>query len=302
MQPVFDVMEKVAQTDATVLIARRDRHRQGPGRARHPLRRAAQGPALRGPELRRAARHAARERALRPQARRVHRSARRQEGAVRDRRTAAPSSSTRSARPSPACRCGCCACSRTARSARSAPRTRGKVDVRIIAATNRDLRKAVAGRALPRGSLLPAARGGDRRCRRCASAARTSRPWRTTSSISPTQKMDRALEGFTQRGHGPAVRHVLERQRARARERDRARGGPGRRRGDGERRDALRAPASGATTHRCPRASRSPRKHDLNRAVDSLKRAHDRATPSGRPAARPARPSGSASRASRSRR
>ena len=46
-----------------------------------------------------------------------------------------------------------------------------KVDVRIIAATNRDLRKARRRGALPRGSLLPAARRRDR----AAAAARAAR-------------------------------------------------------------------------------------------------------------------------------
>ena len=53
--------------------------------------------------------------------------------------TAARSSSTRSATWARACRPSSCACSRTTRCARSAARRRVKVDVRIIAATNRDL-------------------------------------------------------------------------------------------------------------------------------------------------------------------
>ena len=39
------------------------------------------------------------------------------------------------------------------------------VDVRVIAATNRDLRKDVEARAIPRGSLLPSAGRGDRPAR-----------------------------------------------------------------------------------------------------------------------------------------
>ena len=60
------------------------------------------------------------------------------------------------------------------RSSASAPRQRQKVDVRIIAATHRDLRKAVAGRHVPRRPLLPAERLPDPAARRCASGARTS--------------------------------------------------------------------------------------------------------------------------------
>ena len=50
-----------------------------------------------------------------------------------------------------------------------------KVDVRIVAATNMDL-DARRGRGdVPRGSLPPAQRDPDRRCRRCASGRTTFR-------------------------------------------------------------------------------------------------------------------------------
>ena len=55
----------------------RDRHRQGARRARDSRRQPAGGEAVRRAELRRADRVAARERALRPRARRVHRRGRR---------------------------------------------------------------------------------------------------------------------------------------------------------------------------------------------------------------------------------
>ena len=77
---------------------RRDRHRQGDGRARDPLpQRAARDAADQG-ELRRDPRNAARIGALRPRARRVHRRARRARRASSRWPTAARSSSTRSAR------------------------------------------------------------------------------------------------------------------------------------------------------------------------------------------------------------
>ena len=59
-----------------------------------------------------------------------------------------------------------------------------KFDIRIIAATNVDLRQDGQGRHVPRGSLLPPERRAGRGCRRCARAARTSRCWRSTSSSS----------------------------------------------------------------------------------------------------------------------
>ena len=82
----------------------------------------------------------------------------------------------------PACRPSCCACCRSASSSRSASERTLKVDVRVIAATNRDLRQMVARRPVPRGPLLPPQRDPDRACRRCASAARTSRCSSSTSS------------------------------------------------------------------------------------------------------------------------
>ena len=91
--------------------------------------------------------------------------------AARDRPTAARCSSTRSARWRRRCRPSCCASSRR----RSFKRVGGaadiRVDVRVIAATNRDLEDEVAEGPLPRGPLLPAERAADR----AAAAARASR-------------------------------------------------------------------------------------------------------------------------------
>ena len=66
---------------------------------------------------------AARERAVRPRARRLHRRAAAEARAVRDRRRRHASSSTRSARWCRRCRRSCCACSRRSRSGASAART-----------------------------------------------------------------------------------------------------------------------------------------------------------------------------------
>jgi transcriptional regulator with GAF, ATPase, and Fis domain len=46
--------------------------------------------------------------------------------------------------------------SRSARSSRSARRASGRVTVRVIAATNRDLTESIRAGAIPRGPLLPA--------------------------------------------------------------------------------------------------------------------------------------------------
>ena len=82
--------------------------------------------------------------------------------------------------PARRCRASCCASSRSASSSASAAARRSTADVRIVAATNRDLRRDGRRRPVPRGSLLPAARRRDRD----AAAARRAAP--TTSSRSPS--------------------------------------------------------------------------------------------------------------------
>ena len=49
-----------------------------------------------------------------------------------------------------------------------------RVDVTVVAATNRDLRGGSRGRPVPRRSVLPPQRRRGDRCRRCAIGARTS--------------------------------------------------------------------------------------------------------------------------------
>ena len=102
------------------------------------------GPAVRGRQLRRDRRDAAGVGAVRPRARRVHGRRGRHEGPVRagarrhdlprrDRRDVAGAAGQAAARPR-----------RRARSVRSAATGPVRVDVRVIAATNRDLEQAVA--------------------------------------------------------------------------------------------------------------------------------------------------------------
>ena len=56
-----------------------------------------------------------------------------------------------------------------------------KVDVRIIAATHRDLMQMATRGQVPRGPLLPPQGRQPAAFRRCASARRTFRSWRATS-------------------------------------------------------------------------------------------------------------------------
>ena len=96
---------------------RRERHRQGAGRARAARARASarDGPFV-AVNCAAMPEHAARERAVRPRARRLHRRARAQAAAASSWPTAARCSSTRSASCRWRCRPSCCACCRSRRS------------------------------------------------------------------------------------------------------------------------------------------------------------------------------------------
>ena len=139
MQPVMAMVDRVADSDVSVLL----RGESGVGKeviARELHRRSdRRTQAVRQGELRGAAGRSARERAVRPRARRVHRrrhDARRQvrvrrarhDHARRDRRDAGR-----------ACRPSCCTSCRTGEFTRLGSNRPIDVDVRVIAATNRDL-------------------------------------------------------------------------------------------------------------------------------------------------------------------
>ena len=149
--------------------ARRVRHRQGAGGARDPLHLAARQEAVRQGELRGAAREPDRVGAVRLRAGRLHRRAHARRRAASSWPTAARSSSTRSASCRPATQVKLLRVLQEREFERLGGVQPIKVNVRVIAATNKDLEAAVQGGQLPRGPLLPAERLHRSSCRRCAS-------------------------------------------------------------------------------------------------------------------------------------
>ena len=113
MQQVFEVMEKVAETDATSWPAPSTTRARGA--ASDSWRRTARRCRTRCSRASSSATSAGSS----PAPMRTRRACSRSPIGAR-------SSSTRSVKPSPACRCGCCACSRTARSGPWAPRAPGR--------------------------------------------------------------------------------------------------------------------------------------------------------------------------------
>ena len=166
------LIEKVAGRAHHRADHRRDGHRQGAGRARHPR----QEPAR---PRRRSSRSTAApsprgcvESELFGHVQGAFTGAdRRPAGAVRGgrRRHHLPRRGRRAAAARR--RSSCCGCSRSGASRRSAGNRDLEVDVRVIAATNRDLGERGEGGPLPRGPLLPAQRHPDLR----AAAARAPR-------------------------------------------------------------------------------------------------------------------------------
>ena len=130
-----------------------ERHGQGSGRPRHPRRQSARP--VRAHRLRLAGGNPDGKRALRPRQGRIQRRRRTTRRDWWNWPTAARPSSTRSATCRWKCRSNCCACCRRANSAPVGSLQWRKVDLRIIAATHRNLSAEVAAGPLPPGPLLP---------------------------------------------------------------------------------------------------------------------------------------------------
>ena len=122
-------------------------------------------------------------RAVRPRTGRVHRRGCRAAGPLRGRPSRHACSSTKSATWPWKSRPSCFACFRRASSSVSGPRSRRKVDVRVVAATHHDLELRGQGRPLSSRSVLPAERLPDRAAAARAIGSKTFRGWSGISSI-----------------------------------------------------------------------------------------------------------------------
>ena len=209
MRELYALVERVALSHGAGADPRRERHRQGAGRARDPRRGPRARAAVRRDQLHGAARDAARERAVR--SRRAARSPARRRRArglfveadggtlfldeIGDMAPALQAQAAARARRT--ARCAPVGCRRAAR----------KVDVRVIAATHQDLEDARAREARSAGSVLPPRRRADPR----AAAARAPRGHPAARRALPRAARDaqparRPSRGVARRGRRGAAR------------------------------------------------------------------------------------------------
>ena len=113
-------------------------------------------------------------------------------------------------------------------SSASAATRRSSTDVRVIAATHRDLRALAAEEQVPRRPLLPARACSRSSCRRCASAATTCRCWSGTSCAASAASSGATCARSRPRRWSAAQLH-LARQHPRAAERAQASAAAGQR-------------------------------------------------------------------------
>ena len=248
MQQVYELIDQVSGDRRDRADHRRERHRQGGRRARDPRPLAARGRPVRRDQLRGDPRGAARERAVRPREGRVHRRQAEPPGPVPagERRHAVPrrdrrDGARRSSRSS-------CARSRSARCGPVGAEAEVAIDVRLVAATNRDLEEMVEDKRFREDLYyrinvihipLPPlrARGGD--------VLLLAQHFLRHYAAVFDKKVDRAVGG---RGRAHAgVR--LAGQRARARQLPRARGRARALRGDPGRGPAREDPRVAGAPH-----------------------------------------------------
>ena len=226
------LVERTAETDATVLDHRRDGHRQGAGRARHP----------RALSAARARPFVAVNCAALPETlleselfgheqRRLHRRRQDQRAGRFEQADGGTVFLDEIGEMPPPLQAKLLRVLQEREFERVGGTETIRVDVRVVAATNRDLDDRDRRGPLPRGPLLPPERRRRSHSRRCASAARTSRCSRRhflAEKCAAARGRPQALTPEAPMAAAPALR--LPRQRPRAREPHRARRGPLRRR------------------------------------------------------------------------